>query len=118
MMTKGFVANGANVYICSRKEAVCQKAAQELTKIGPGKCVSLSSYDLSKGKSECAKIIEELKSLGFFLFLFFFFFSSPFFLPLFLIFLSFLFLPLFFFPPFFPSPPLFSLLKESILSMS
>ena len=62
MMTQGFVANGATVYICSRKEKVCKQAAEELTKTGPGKCIAMSSFDLSKGKAECTRLIEELKT--------------------------------------------------------
>merc|ERR1712091_735596 len=30
--------------------------------MGPGRCVSLSSFDLSKGKNECTRLIEELKT--------------------------------------------------------
>eukprot|EP00009_Paramoeba_aestuarina_P005565 CAMPEP_0201515852 /NCGR_PEP_ID=MMETSP0161_2-20130828/7309_1 /ASSEMBLY_ACC=CAM_ASM_000251 /TAXON_ID=180227 /ORGANISM="Neoparamoeba aestuarina, Strain SoJaBio B1-5/56/2" /LENGTH=269 /DNA_ID=CAMNT_0047912785 /DNA_START=59 /DNA_END=868 /DNA_ORIENTATION=+ len=62
MMAQGFVENGANVYICSRKAEVCQKTADELNAIGPGKCYPLSSVDLANGKKECEKVIAELQS--------------------------------------------------------
>jgi NAD(P)-dependent dehydrogenase (short-subunit alcohol dehydrogenase family) len=39
MIAAGFLAHGAKVYISSRKAAVCDAAAAELSKIGP--CVSL-----------------------------------------------------------------------------
>jgi len=34
MITEGFVANGAKVYICSRKKETIQKTADALTKRG------------------------------------------------------------------------------------
>ena len=34
MITEGFVANGAKVYICSRKKETIQKTADALTKSG------------------------------------------------------------------------------------
>ncbi len=39
MIAEGFLAQGARVYIASRKAEVCDKAAAEMCKIGP--CVSL-----------------------------------------------------------------------------
>ncbi|KAJ1927063.1 hypothetical protein IWQ60_003255 [Tieghemiomyces parasiticus] len=41
MIAQGFVANGAKVYISSRKASVCDKVAQELNRRGPGQCISL-----------------------------------------------------------------------------
>ncbi|KAF9920818.1 hypothetical protein FBU30_009255 [Linnemannia zychae] len=41
MIAHGFVANGAKVYISSRSAKVCDKVAEELSKIGPGQCISL-----------------------------------------------------------------------------
>ena len=40
MIAEGFIAQGARVYISSRKAEVCQKIAAELSK-GGGTCVSL-----------------------------------------------------------------------------
>ncbi|KAJ2850484.1 hypothetical protein IWW36_001864 [Coemansia brasiliensis] len=41
MISRGFVRNGAKVYIASRKGKVLEKAAQELTQEGPGECIAL-----------------------------------------------------------------------------
>ncbi|KAJ1983970.1 hypothetical protein H4R33_004551 [Dimargaris cristalligena] len=41
MIAQGFVANGAKVYISSRKASVCDEVARELNKQGPGQCLSL-----------------------------------------------------------------------------
>ncbi|KAK5580851.1 hypothetical protein RB653_000875 [Dictyostelium firmibasis] len=43
----GFIKNGSKVYICSRDFEKCKKTADELTKIGPGKCIAIKA-DLSK----------------------------------------------------------------------
>lgn len=40
MIAKGYVANGATVYISSRSKDTCEDTAEELTKMGPGKCKS------------------------------------------------------------------------------
>ena len=40
MIAKGFIAQGARVYISSRKADVCERTAQELSQ-GGGKCVAL-----------------------------------------------------------------------------
>ncbi|KAJ2081155.1 hypothetical protein H4R24_002538 [Coemansia sp. RSA 988] len=42
MITTGFVKNGAKVYITSRKAKVLEQVAEELTQMGPGKCIPLS----------------------------------------------------------------------------
>ncbi|KAI8331044.1 hypothetical protein BC941DRAFT_463334 [Chlamydoabsidia padenii] len=47
MLAKGFVSAGAKVYISSRSAQVCEKVAQELTKMGPGQCFAISA-DLQK----------------------------------------------------------------------
>jgi len=36
---QGYVANGATVYICSRKKKVCDSVAADLTASGPGRWV-------------------------------------------------------------------------------
>lgn len=57
MISEGFVANGAIVYICSRKKQMCEKACQELNdKYPQGKAISLPG-DLStlKGVEEVVK---------------------------------------------------------------
>mmetsp|Transcript_50724 Transcript_50724/g.147692 ORF Transcript_50724/g.147692 Transcript_50724/m.147692 type:complete len:300 (+) Transcript_50724:111-1010(+) len=41
MIAKALVQNGAKVYITARSGAVCDRVAAELTKLGPGSCVSL-----------------------------------------------------------------------------
>ncbi|CAA9489049.1 MAG: 3-oxoacyl-[acyl-carrier protein] reductase [uncultured Sphingomonadaceae bacterium] len=45
MIARGYVENGATVYISSRKAAVCDRIAEELSRHG-GRCVSLP-FDLS-----------------------------------------------------------------------
>ncbi|KAF9435371.1 hypothetical protein BGZ76_006435 [Entomortierella beljakovae] len=47
MIAQGFIANGAKVYISSRSAGVCDKVAEELTKQGPGECISIPA-DLQK----------------------------------------------------------------------
>ena len=47
MITSGFLANGAKVYITARKEDALNKKAQELSEKYSGECVSFSG-DLSK----------------------------------------------------------------------
>lgn len=41
MIAHGFVVNGAKVYISSRSAKVCDKVAEELSKLGPGQCISI-----------------------------------------------------------------------------
>ena len=58
MMARGFVEAGARVYICSRKKAVCDAAAAELSELGT--CISLPA-DLGK-MSEVERLAAELSS--------------------------------------------------------
>ena len=57
MIASGFVANGAKVYISSRKKDVCDAAAAELSKTGP--CVSLPA-DIATTEGR-ASLVGELK---------------------------------------------------------
>ncbi|RHZ52456.1 hypothetical protein Glove_461g47 [Diversispora epigaea] len=59
MIAKGFIANGAKVYISSRTVEVCDQVAKELSAKGPGKAISLPA-DLQK-LSECKRLIAEIK---------------------------------------------------------
>ena len=43
MIAQGFVCAGATVYITSRKQAVCDKAAASLNAQGPGSCVGFAA---------------------------------------------------------------------------
>ena len=56
MIAAGFVEAGATVYISSRKQAVCDEVAAELSKVGT--CVALPA-DLST-EAECRRLAEEL----------------------------------------------------------
>jgi NAD(P)-dependent dehydrogenase (short-subunit alcohol dehydrogenase family) len=58
MIARGFVANGAKVYISSRKADVCEQAAAELAK--EGTCIALPA-DLST-QAECDRLGAELAS--------------------------------------------------------
>lgn len=58
MMARGFVENGARVYITSRKVEACQKAAAELNSAG-GTCIAIPS-DLS-GEEGVKAFAAELK---------------------------------------------------------
>lgn len=49
-ISTGFVQAGAKVYISSRDAASCDKAAEELTKLGPGTCHSIPAVRLLGGK--------------------------------------------------------------------
>ena len=51
MIAEGFLAQGARVYISSRKAEACDKAAAEMCKIGP--CVSLPA-DVSSVEAAAA----------------------------------------------------------------
>ncbi|KAI0878183.1 short chain dehydrogenase/reductase family [Hypoxylon argillaceum] len=60
MISEGFVANGAKVYIASRDAAACEKAASELTARGPGSCVAIPADLLEL--SECERLAAELRA--------------------------------------------------------
>ncbi|KAI0440670.1 short chain dehydrogenase/reductase family [Xylaria telfairii] len=60
MISEGFVANGAKVYIASRDAKACEAAAAELTARGPGSCVAIPA-DLLK-LSECERLASELRA--------------------------------------------------------
>jgi len=57
MIAGGFVANGATVYICSRKD--CSAFAEQLTSKGPGTCVSVSA-DLTK-QDDVNKVVKTIQ---------------------------------------------------------
>ncbi len=58
MIARGFVENGAKVYISSRKKETCDKAAAELSKLGT--CISLPA-DLST-EAEANRLAAEIAS--------------------------------------------------------
>ncbi|KAJ3065050.1 hypothetical protein HK102_008038, partial [Quaeritorhiza haematococci] len=58
MIAQGFVENGAKVYISSRSKDVCDKVAEELTKKGPGECISIPA-DL-QSVEDIKKLVAEL----------------------------------------------------------
>ncbi|KAF8938529.1 hypothetical protein EDD21DRAFT_368769 [Dissophora ornata] len=58
MIAHGFVANGAKVYISSRSAKVCDQVAEELTKVGPGKCISIPA-DL-QSLDEVKRLVAEI----------------------------------------------------------
>jgi NAD(P)-dependent dehydrogenase (short-subunit alcohol dehydrogenase family) len=62
MIASGFVKNGATVYIVARDKETGEKTADELNKLGPGKCVSLTA-DLST-ETECIRVSETVKTLS------------------------------------------------------
>lgn len=57
MIARGFVENGVKVYITSRKADACQRAAEELSKIGT--CIPLA-HDLGK-MAEVKTLVAEMK---------------------------------------------------------
>ncbi|KAH8670904.1 rhamnolipids biosynthesis 3-oxoacyl-reductase [Xylariales sp. PMI_506] len=52
MISAGFVANGAKVYISSRDAKACDEAAAELSATGPGKAIALPADLLELGACE------------------------------------------------------------------
>lgn len=58
MIAEGYVSNGVKTYISSRKKAVCDAAAEELSKIGP--CISVPA-DLStnEGREKLVQVLNE-----------------------------------------------------------
>ncbi|KAI1812364.1 short chain dehydrogenase/reductase family [Poronia punctata] len=59
MISEGFIANGAKVYIASRDAKACESTAAELTARGPGSCIAVPT-DLLK-LSECKDLVAELE---------------------------------------------------------
>lgn len=59
MISTGFVANGAKVYISSRDAGACEKAAAELSAMGPGTAVALPADLLEL--AECERLAAELR---------------------------------------------------------
>ncbi|RPB02472.1 NAD(P)-binding protein [Choiromyces venosus 120613-1] len=59
MISEGFVANGAKVYISSRDAKSCESAAAELTAMGPGTAHAIPAdfYKLA----DCQNLVAELK---------------------------------------------------------
>lgn len=58
MIAGGFVANGATVYICSRKDSSAY--AQQLTAKGPGSCVSVTA-DVTK-QEDVDRVVETIRN--------------------------------------------------------
>ncbi|KAF9344271.1 hypothetical protein BGX26_004583, partial [Mortierella sp. AD094] len=58
MIAHGFVVNGAKVYISSRSANVCDKVAEELSKLGYGQCISIPA-DL-QSLDEVKKLVSEI----------------------------------------------------------
>lgn len=60
MIARGFVENGAKVYISSRSASVCASVAKELNQIGNGgSCISIPA-DLSK-EEEAKRLIAQIQ---------------------------------------------------------
>lgn len=59
MISGGFVANGARVYLSSRDAAACEQAAAELSARGPGTAVALPADLMSL--AECEGLAAELR---------------------------------------------------------
>ena len=59
MISTGFVANGAKVYISSRDAGACETAAAELSAMGPGAAVALPADLLEL--AECERLAAELR---------------------------------------------------------
>ncbi|KAF2972500.1 hypothetical protein GQX73_g1049 [Xylaria multiplex] len=60
MISEGFVANGAKVYIASRDAQACAATATALTARGPGSCVALPADLLQL--DECKRLASELRA--------------------------------------------------------
>jgi len=58
MIAKGFIKNGARVYISSRKAAVCEQVAGELAEQGNGECFAIPA-DLSR-EEEAIRLAKEI----------------------------------------------------------
>ncbi|KAI8824528.1 uncharacterized protein EV422DRAFT_504508 [Fimicolochytrium jonesii] len=64
MIAAALVQNGAKVYIASRKKAVVDETAAELTRMGPGTCIALQADLGTKAQSKAlaAQIAEKEKN--------------------------------------------------------
>ena len=60
MISDTFVSNGIKVYITSRSAEACEKAAKEMTSMGPGECIALP-HDLTASEG-LKEFVEELSS--------------------------------------------------------
>ena len=60
MISEGFVANGAKVYISSRDAKACEAACKELNALGKGSAHAIPA-DFYK-ESDCKRLAEELKA--------------------------------------------------------
>ncbi|KZL72188.1 short chain dehydrogenase reductase family [Colletotrichum incanum] len=60
MISEGFVANGATVYVSSRDAGACEAAASALTSKGPGKAFAIPA-DLQK-LDDCKRLVSALSS--------------------------------------------------------
>ncbi|DAZ94839.1 TPA: hypothetical protein N0F65_012528 [Lagenidium giganteum] len=60
MMAEGFVRNGAKVYIASRDIKACEKAAEELNKLGPGQCIPLQAN--LNNEAACKALAQQIAS--------------------------------------------------------
>ncbi|KAI2630078.1 short chain dehydrogenase/reductase family [Xylaria nigripes] len=60
MISEGFVANGAKVYIASRDAKACEETASELTARGPGSCIAIPTNLLQL--AECKRLAAELQA--------------------------------------------------------
>ncbi|KAK1997866.1 short chain dehydrogenase/reductase family [Colletotrichum falcatum] len=58
MISEGYVANGATVYVSSRDAAACEAAAAALTAKGPGRAHAIPA-DLQK-LDDCRRLVDEL----------------------------------------------------------
>ncbi|KAF4636918.1 hypothetical protein G7Y89_g1149 [Cudoniella acicularis] len=57
MISEGFVANGAKVYISSRDAKACEQACKELNALGSAHAIPADFYKLE----DCKRLVEELK---------------------------------------------------------
>lgn len=57
MISEGFIANGAKVYISSRDAKACEQACKELNSLGKGKAVAIPA-DFYK-EADVKKLAEE-----------------------------------------------------------
>lgn len=58
MISEGYVANGATVYISSRDAKACDQAVNELNAIGKGKAYAIPANFYTE--EDCKKLADEL----------------------------------------------------------